>query len=1671
MSKLQGTIVTSPITPADSKDTFPTHDAEYGKGGYRSVVNIQERDAIPDKRRTLGMIVRVEETLTEYVLTNTGWIEWVPSGAISDEDRRRLDTVDLKLEKIQIAGVNQEITDHTVNIPLATAGLDGAMRKSDKSKLDGIEAGAQVNKVLSVAGRQGAVVLGKTDVGLGNVDNTSDATKPVSGPTQAALNLKANSADVYKKTETYTRSEVDTKVAGAVSTVYKPKGSKATISEIIALTDAKPGDVWNVEAEFMLSGKKYPASTNVVCVTATSGSSHTDANWDALGGTVDLTPYAKTTDVNTALSGKVDKVTGKGLSDTNFTAAEKTKLQGITSGAQPNVIEGIQYGGTDLAVTGKKVNIPSLAPATSSTLGGIKVGQNLSVDSSGTLSTHAPYSLPKASTTTLGGVKIGANITQAADGTISTHPQYNLPKATTTVLGGVIVGGGMNVDGAGKISIPKASSLVPGLVKIGSGISVTADGTISATGDVQSESAAKLGTPRKINGTDFDGTADIVTSRWGTARTVTIGSKAVSVNGSANVGFSRADMEVTYGQEVGITGPTTAGTWYRIAVSAKDVRNCQGIFYITAATSGRHSNCTVYAGISYISNPSLQQLGCSNYVTPLVTDVRLVYRATTYTDSYSYIDILVNASANPISLNISMTGGKKITDSGWNLQNTLVVADIPEGYTSKTITLVPGAVVADKFIGNLTGNATAATQLKTPRSLWGQPFDGTAIVSGNMTGVGRLQARSRFNEYLATYIASGGQDSVLGTMCITLPNGWSNGMNIYKIDVYENNLTYAASEITVSGYNYSVNGGEWQNYGAHTKGCYTKGVRLGYDNTSGKCVILLGTTTSVWTYPQVFLKSVLNGYIGPTTDWNGDYKISVITDESKISKIVTPKKPNEYFGRINSEIPFNENGEISQFVVNNGKDNFFRQYGFDYVRSQLNNFKVTKKTLDLSGLDQDTYYPCSIPLILGGPTVIGIFVELNSGTKPIWSTHEGGFTLNLCWEVCGSGWGGNKVQRKILNSVWIFTKDSVNPCGGIRQNTSASVEIVYLRGGGKYHYMISNNTAEFTINKDGYSWTSGSTLFTASTLPVTTPYNNSTRAYEDYSMLGVSSVYTNNLNVEEDINVTGRLYSRGGIKFKSRDGGWANGFSYIDSDDVSRKLVGVGLVSTGKNPNYFYIGSGLLNDPWINSWFKSAPGYAQINNTTSTDYIRLNLAVNDVVKGYVGWDKDRGTHIRDLSWILGISPTGNYPTFGNVNTGVFMMPWTKKIGNKGGYERAVILLWKEAETPVQHRITGKIFTSAYGYGRYSGADIDMWYSRWGEGGDNSDYSYRLDTYGCRMPDDNIKFVKCTYNSEVWYALDLESIQAIDIYFQGTYSKISWEKVVYYTATPGTPVVNNAEIKDSIVSLDDKLGVPYIGGSTDRYATQEWVKANSGGTKSIDLGSAINFSDFDSILDSYNTPAHGGIYNLLHKGQPVYQLMIGGDTWGHNVRQILIGNLIVSNGKINAGHTDNAISIVFREYNLTGSGDRNVWSPWKDYLGRYATTDYVDTKKTFFEVTHPGVFPVDSIIETANITMASTASPGVVVYVKSVPTFAWKTADGGYFNNWLNASDYVHDNAGVAGIPHLDRLYTVGTAGTPYILDIWGKPVEIKDGYTLKLPQATYNGLGKKSPTTTYYIVG
>ena len=115
-------------------------------------------------------------------------------------------------------------------IPLATDLVVGelAVNLADQ-KLYTKDAGGTVivvgssaaGAVQSVAGKTGVVTLVKGDVGLGNVDNTSDASKPVSTAQQTALNLKANLASpTFTGTPAAPTAAADTNTTQVATTAY-----------------------------------------------------------------------------------------------------------------------------------------------------------------------------------------------------------------------------------------------------------------------------------------------------------------------------------------------------------------------------------------------------------------------------------------------------------------------------------------------------------------------------------------------------------------------------------------------------------------------------------------------------------------------------------------------------------------------------------------------------------------------------------------------------------------------------------------------------------------------------------------------------------------------------------------------------------------------------------------------------------------------------------------------------------------------------------------------------------------------------------------------------------------------------------------------------------------------------------------------------------------------------------------------------------------------------------------------------------------------------------------------------------------------------------------------------------------------------------------------------------
>ena len=158
----------------------------------------------------------------------------------------------------------------------------------------------------------------------------------------------------------------------------------------------------------------------------------------------------------------------------------------------------------------------SLPTASSSVLGGIKVGTNLSIDGSGVLSsTNTTYSVGDGGLTQN---NFTDSLKSKLDGIATSANNYSLPTSSSSVLGGVKVGTNLSIDGSGVLSstdttysvgdggltqnnftdtlkakldgieassnnysLPTASISVLGGVKVGSGLSIT-NGVLSSTG-------------------------------------------------------------------------------------------------------------------------------------------------------------------------------------------------------------------------------------------------------------------------------------------------------------------------------------------------------------------------------------------------------------------------------------------------------------------------------------------------------------------------------------------------------------------------------------------------------------------------------------------------------------------------------------------------------------------------------------------------------------------------------------------------------------------------------------------------------------------------------------------------------------------------------------------------------------------------------------------------------------------------------------------------------------------------------------------------------------------------------------------------------------------------------------------------------------------------------------
>lgn len=154
----------------------------------------------------------------------------------------------------------------------------------------------------------------KSQVGLENVDNTSDINKPISTATQSALDQKVD--------------KVTNKSLVSNSQITKLEGLKSQSEIDTAIADAKQA---GTEAQSNLDLHKLNKNNPHQVTKAQVGLENVDNTSDA--------DKPISTATQTALNSKVDKVEGKQLSTNDFTDTLKTKLDGIATGATKVIVD------------------------------------------------------------------------------------------------------------------------------------------------------------------------------------------------------------------------------------------------------------------------------------------------------------------------------------------------------------------------------------------------------------------------------------------------------------------------------------------------------------------------------------------------------------------------------------------------------------------------------------------------------------------------------------------------------------------------------------------------------------------------------------------------------------------------------------------------------------------------------------------------------------------------------------------------------------------------------------------------------------------------------------------------------------------------------------------------------------------------------------------------------------------------------------------------------------------------------------------------------------------------------------------------------------------------------------------------------------------------------------
>lgn len=215
----------------------------------------------------------------------------------------------------------------------------------------------------------------------------------------------------------------------------------------------------------------------------------------------------------------------------------------------------------------------------------------------------------------------------------------------------------------------------------------------------------------------------------------------------------------------------------------------------------------------------------------------------------------------------------------------------------------------------------------------------------------------------------------------------------------------------------------------------------------------------------------------PATDSTAG--IILPSDKSKIDKIITNGDGTKYLA---------DNGQYKTVQGGSADIEAIKKYVDDSVTSARSiGYMMQLTEIDASTLDENTWYPVTITAGARPCMRAEVLVALDSGTKPSWSTHEGGFSTRKIWEWAPSTWGVNAVSDiKVYLSDFAHT--NLDPVRGLNFLGHFDICFVFVRGGGKYHFYTSHG-AQVILHTSTYKPSEASEQSVSPTTTTPKPIN------------------------------------------------------------------------------------------------------------------------------------------------------------------------------------------------------------------------------------------------------------------------------------------------------------------------------------------------------------------------------------------------------------------------------------------------------------------------------------------------------------------------------------------------------------------------------------------------------